>query len=261
MISVALIGWPSAFGCAHGADHNHVGHAGGAPPGLLVSGRGEARAAPDIARATVGIEMRADTAEQATAQANERMAAVLGALKSAGVSESDLRTNNFSIMFERDMVPEPPQPLVEPAPAKPGRAAPTTAAPAPPRGTYRASNTVEVVMRDISKVSQVLSAASAAGANNVWGIQFELSDREPLRAQARAQAVERAKQSAQQLAQLTGVKLGRIRAVEDVAEGGVPMLHMGEMRAQMADTSSSVPVQQGELTIHHEVRVTYTLDD
>jgi uncharacterized protein len=197
------------------------------------------------------------------------MAAVIAALRGAGVAESDLRTNNFSITFERDYTPEPPPaPVVEPAQPKPNRsAATTTAAPAPApapapavRGNYRASNTVEVVVRDPSKVSAVLSAANTAGANNVWGIQFELSDREPLRAQARAQAVERAKQNATQLAQLAGVKLGRIRAIEDVAEGGVPMMQMGEMRAQMAD-ASAVPVQQGELTIHHEVRVTWSLDE
>jgi uncharacterized protein YggE len=205
------------------------------------------------------------------------MAAVIAAVRGVGVAESDLRTNNFSINFERDFTPEP-QPAPAPAESKPTLAQPkpnrSAAAPAAPsspeataavaptiRGSYRASNTVEVVVRDISKVSQVLSAASAAGANNVWGIQFELSDREPLQAQARAQAVERAKRNAAQLAQLAGVELGHIRAIEDVAEGGVPMMHMGEMRAQMADSSSSVPVQQGELTIHHEVRVTWALDD
>lgn len=264
-LGLALIGAASLIGCAHHA-HHHRDTASSAPTGLAVSGRGEAKAAPDIARATVGIEIRADSAEQATSQANERMAAVIAALKGAGVAESDLRTNNFSITFERDYTPEPPPPPPEPQP-KPNRSgatAATTAAPAPAapqiRGNYRASNTVEVTVRDPSKVSAVLSAANAAGANNVWGIQFELSDREPLRAQARAQAVERAKQNAAQLAQLAGVKLGRIRAIEDVAEGGVPMLQMGEMRAQMAD-SSAVPVQQGELTIHHEVRVTWSLDE
>jgi uncharacterized protein len=262
--SITLFCGVSLGGCAH---HAHHGKHGSAPSGISVSGRGEAKAAPDMARATVGIEIRAESAEQATAQANERMAQVLAALRSAGVAESDLRTNNFSVTFERDFTPEPPQPVTEPAQPKPNRSATTAVAapepkPAQPvvRGSYRASNTVEVVMRDITKVSQVLSAASSSGANNVWGVQFELSDREPLRARARAQAVERAKESAAQLAQLTGVRLGRIRAIEDLAEGGAPPMYMAEMRTAMAD-ASSVPVQQGELTLHHEVRVTYSLDE
>lgn len=249
--------------------HPHGAHSAADATGLSVAGHGEAKAAPDMARATVGIELRAANAEEATTQANQRMAAVLAALKSAGVAESDLRTNNFSISFERDYTPEPPRP-VEPAQPKPNRSAsdatrsatatsqPAPTAPEPVRGTYRASNTVEVVVRDLSRLGDVLGAASQAGANNVWGIQYELSNDAPLRAQARARAVERAQESAEQLAQLAGVKLGRIRAIEDMAGGGGPMMRMGALRAEAAD-AATVPVEQGELTITHEVRLNYAL--
>ena len=265
LLSAASVSGAGITGCAHhpGSHHGHGSHHPGGPgasQGISVSGRGEARAAPDIARATVGIEIRAETAEQATTQANTQMSSVITALRNAGVAEADLRTNNFSITFEREHLPEP---MPMEAPVRPAtRTAPAApVSPPTPRGFYRASNTVEVVVRDISKVSQILSAATTGGANNVWGVQFELSDREPLRAQARAQAVERAKQTAQQLAQLTGVKLGRIRSVEDLADGAAPIMYGGgAMRAQMAE-ASNVPVQQGELTLHHEVRVVYSLDE
>lgn len=263
VIGIAAVGLLSLTGCAHHGAHAHGGRVAEGM-GLTVIGTGEAKAQPDLARASMGIEIRAETAEQATAQANERMAAVLAALKAAGVVESDLRTHDFSVSFERDFTP---QPVVVPAPAekpeKGTRGAPQTVqvpVPSVPRGSYRVANTVEVIVRDMSKVSQVLTAATSAGANNVWGISFELSDREPLRARARAQAIERAKQSAAQLAELTGVKLGRIVAVDDQLAGDSPRVYASALRAEAAD-ASQVPVQGGEVTINHQVRLVYALAD
>ena len=272
---MGLAGLAGLFAFASGCAHHHA-HGDGGPRasggGLSVVGSGEAKAAPDIARSSMGIEVRGATAEAATAEANARMAAVLGALRGAGIADKDLRTNDFSVSFERD--PQPPV-VVELSGPKGGRAAPAgpktraaapeasaPAEPAEPRGSYRVSNTVEVTIRDIAKVSEVLTAAAGAGANNVWGISFELADREPLYQKARAEAIEAAKRSAAQLAQLTGVKLGRLIAVEDNPEqGGVPRM-MGLGAARMADVASSqVPVQGGELTVSHQVRLVYSIDE
>jgi len=261
----------AASGCA--AHHPHAHHGGAEGTGLSVVGSGEAKGAPDIARSSIGIEVRADTAEDATRQANERMSAVLAAIKATGVPETDLRTHDFSVSFERDYTP--PQPvLIVPAPApaassKGARAASgvaTASAPAAPptsavpRGSYRVSNTVEVTVRDVSKVSAVLSAATSAGANNVWGVNFDVSNREPLHEKAREQAIARAKQSAAQLAQLTGVTLGRIITIDDQADVGQIQPRM-YAAARMSDSANAadVPVQGGELTITHQVRLVYDL--
>lgn len=256
----------TASGCMHHAHARHGGNAEGT--GLSVVGSGEAKGSPDVARSSIGIEVRADTAEEATKQANERMAAVLGAIKAAGVAETDLRTHDFSVSFERDY--NPPQPVVLPTPVAPTvkgtKAAPAAAEPAPaassvPRGSYRVSNTVEVTVRDVSKVSAVLTAATSAGANNVWGISFDVSDREPLHAKAREQAISKAKASAQQLAQLTGVKLGRIITIDDQADVGQiqPRMFKAAMMAESSDASQT-PVEGGELTITHQVRLVYDLE-
>jgi uncharacterized protein YggE len=263
-IAIAL----AASGCA--VHHPHAHHGGNAEgTGLSVTGSGEAKGAPDIARSSIGIEVRANTSEEATKQANERMSAVLSALKGAGVADADLRTHDFSVSFERDYTPPPPVAAVEPVPP-PAKGttrhplATTAAAPAAPesavRGSYRVSNTVEVTVRDVSKVSAVLTAATTAGANNVWGINFDVSDREPLHAKAREQAITRAKQSAAQLAQLTGVTLGRIITIDDQADvGGIqPRMYRAAAMNEASD-AAQVPVEGGELTITHQVRLVYDL--
>jgi uncharacterized protein YggE len=249
---------------AGGCMHPHHGPHHGSPravegQGLSVVGIGEVKSKPDIARATLGIEVRADSAEAATAQANQQMTAVVNALKAAGVAEKDLRTNEFSVSYERDYTPPPPVIVQLPAGRK-GEPSVVPAAPAATKGSYRVSNTVEVTVREVAKTSAVLSAATSAGANNVWGVSFDLEHKDALHAKARAEAITKAKANAEQLASLSGVALGRIVTIDDQADDGQVAPRMYAMRAQ-AEDASTVPVESGELTVRHQVRLVYDLTE
>jgi uncharacterized protein len=252
VMSQVLLGLGAAAACR---PPTTIVHASAAEPvhGLSVIGFGEVKAAPDVARTSLGVEMRAETAEQATAQANERMTAILAALKGLGIAERDLRTHGFSVSFERE---PPPPPMPEPGPGR--TPAQPQAQPAQPKGFYRVSNVVEVTIRDLGKVGQVLGAATQAGANNVWGISFELDDPRPLLADARARAVEHARQNAQSLATLAGVKLGQVVSVsESSSQPGPPR----PMMAMKAEAAQDVPVERGEVTVTHQVQMVYSLAD
>lgn len=255
---VLVIAVAASPGCAAHGPHGpgHHTHGGAREEGLTVVGTGEAKAAPDSARTTVGIEVRDVSVEKATQQANERMTTVLAAIKGVGVAEADLRTSDFSISFERDFNPQPVV-QVQTAPAKSGpagRAAP--APPSEPKGVYRVSNMVEVFIRDVGKTSQVLTAATDAGANNVWEVSFDIADREPLHAQAREQAIRRAKESAAQLAKLTGAKLGRLIAIEDSPATAGPVY--AALRAEKS--MANAPIEAGQRTVTHQVRLVYALE-
>jgi uncharacterized protein YggE len=264
-IATALI-LLAASGCTHQM-HLHAKTSGNEPPaGITVSGQGEAKAAPDLARTSLGVEVRAVTVDEANAQANAKMAAVVQAVKQAGVADKDLRTHSYSINFEQEQPPPPvPVPLPEPAPrTKAGAASAPSATvasapqqPAVPRGYYRVSNMVEVTVRDVSKVGAVLKAATDAGANNVWGVSFEIADPHALRAKAREQAIARAKQNAEELAKLAGVTLGEIVSVSE-SDSGYPMPMMKSMRAEMAQ-ANDVPIEQGEIAVSMQVQLFYSL--
>jgi uncharacterized protein len=226
------------------------------PPGISVSGHGEARGKPDIARVTIGVETRGSIATEATEQANRQMSAVTAAIQKHGVSEADIRTQNFSINFEQPPEPYPPspQPLPQPVPRK-------GAAPAAldlPRGFYRVSNQMLVTVRKLDDLGALLTAVTSAGANNIWGIQLEIEDPTPLEAEARQRAVAEAKARAEQLARLAGVKLGRVVSIS--ANGGGPIMHEGGSGFRMKATQTDVPVQRGELTISQDVQLVYALE-
>ncbi len=239
-----------ALGCAAGGPgpgQNPV------PPGLSVSGHGEARGEPDIARVTIGVETRGRVAAEATAQANQLMAGVMAALTQGGVADADIRTQNFSINFEQEQEPHPPTPL--PADVEGRKGSPGADL---PKGFYRVSNQAEATVRQLDKLGGLLGAVTSAGANNIWGIQFEIENPAALEAEARKAAVAEAKARAEQLAALAGVKLGRLISLSTGASGE-PMMRGGFAYgkvAQMAD----VPVQGGELTVSQDVHVVYAIE-
>jgi hypothetical protein len=231
------------------------------PQGISVSGHGEAEGKPDVARATLGIEIREKEASRATERANQLMTAILEAVKQKGVPEADIRTQSFSVNFEPEPYPPGPYP-VEPEnrPAGPVKsaAAPDVApgaGEASPRGFYRVSNTVIVTVRKLDDLGAVLGAATAAGANNVWGVQFDIEDPSKLEAEARSEAMAEARTRAEQLARLAGVTLGRVVSVGD-SGGGVNRAdgYGYSMKA------ANVPVQSGELTITQDVQVVFSID-
>jgi uncharacterized protein len=263
LLFLTLAAASSAAGCTHTTVRAVLPNPNEPAHGIQVSGQGEAKAAPDLARANLGVEVRAETAEQATAEVNQRMAAVIAALKQAGVADKDLRTSNLSIGFEQE--PQPPV-IVMPAPAPARGRAATEAAPQPApdagniKGHYRATNMVEATLRDMNAIGRLIKLATDAGANNVWGITFDIEDPQALRAQARGQAIERAKQNAQALAKLSGVKLGKLISISENDGGGYQPM-MKSMAREAAANQMDAPVEKGEITLNHQVQLLYALDE
>lgn len=241
-IAVSALCWAAA--CAGGPQRVIQS---GVAPGISVMGHGEARGAPDIARITIGVEVRAPRAAEATEQANRQVSAVTAAIRENGVAAADIQTQNFSINFEQQH---------EPYPRGPGEQGAGAGAPEVPRGFYRVSNALLVTVRDTSKLGAILGAATGAGANNIWGIAFEIEDPSKLEGEARGEAVAEARARAEQLARLAGVKLGKVISVSELGRGAVPQ---GGVHFNMKAAQADVPVQQGELTVSQDVQVLFAI--
>jgi uncharacterized protein YggE len=275
LVSIGLTGLAA---CTPQTVVNSAAPAASAPVrGIIVNGIGKANGKPNVARSTIGVEARAGTAEEAMAEVNQRMAQVIAAVKQAGVAEADVRTSTLTLNFERnyeqpprlEMAPTAPAmapasvtgPVGKPKPTPSSPVKPEMAPPAPlanlPAGFYSATNNVEVTIRNLNLAGKVLSAATNAGANQLYGVRFEIEDASPLQAEARKKAVEDAHARAERLAQLAGVKLGPAVSISEVDGGGsgpVPMFAMAKM-------DSAAPVERGELTVTSTVQIVYALPE
>jgi uncharacterized protein len=232
--------------------------------GIVVTGSGKILSAPDIAVINVGVETWGDEPKAAVEENTKQTAALISTLKSLGVADPDLQTSNFSIRFER----REPQPVFSAAQVAPaaasGKSAPTNQAsvatpPEPqPRkrdGGFVVNNTLNVTVRDLSKLGDALSSATDAGANNIWGVDFRIDNSEPLMAQARDKAVADALAKAKRLAEVSGAKLGPLVSIDESGRA-VSSPASGVFYAKAA----AVPVAAGTMEVTAEVTVRFALE-
>ncbi len=207
---------------------------GGDERSIMVMGEGEASAQPDVAMATIGVETRALTAKGAADANKERMAAVMESLQGMGIAGEDIQTVDYSIRPEIDWDDGEPRVI-----------------------GYVASNSVQVKIRQVDQVGDVLDAVTEAGANSIYGIRFTFDDPTILRDQARTEAMADAQSKAQALADLAGVGLGRPRIIsESFVE---PPFPMERVEALAIGAGGEVPVSPGQLEVTVQLQVTFDI--
>ncbi len=209
-----------------------------APTLISVSGEGKSTAAPDIAELSFGIQVqRQPTAKGAMDQLGKGMTSVFEAVKKAGVDEKDIKTESLALNPAYDWN-EGKQIM---------------------RG-FDASQSLRVKVRDLDKVSDILAAATNAGANQAGGVQFTVDDPEKARAEARQEAIEQAQAKAVVLAKQLGMKLGKMK---NFSEGGgyVPpiMYSRDAMAMEKSAGVTPTPLPMGEEDVNVQVTLTYEL--
>ena len=156
---------------------------------------GEAYVAPDQATVTGGVVSFAPTSRGAADSNAEQMNDVVVALRRAGVEARDIQTQNLSLSPQFNY---------------------NGSDGAPPTITgYQATNNVTVRVRDVSKASDLLTTMFEAGANNVFGPNFSLTDDTDAVAEARAEAVADATLQANAYANAFGLKIVRVLRVSE----------------------------------------------
>jgi uncharacterized protein YggE len=111
-----------------------------------------------------------------------------------------------------------------------------------------------VPLRDVSKVAGMIDTLVAAGANDIGGINFMVSNASKLLDDAREQAVADARRKAEIYAKAAGVTLGTPLSIsEEGAPGPMPF------RKMAAGMAVSAPVAQGEETLAVTVSVSWAI--
>ena len=202
------------------------------PAAISVTGEATVSVPPDLAEIDGGVTSEAKTAREASEANNAAMGKVLQALKGAGIEEKDIRTARLSLQ---------PQ-------SAPNRSGPSAIA------GYRASNRVTVRVRDVTKVANVIDTLVGAGANEIGGINFVVSQASKLLDEARERAVADARRKAEIYARAAGVTLGAPLSISE--EGNSAPVPYRRMAAGMA---ASAPVAQGEETLAVTVSVSWAI--
>jgi uncharacterized protein YggE len=202
------------------------------PPSITVNGEASVSVAPDLAQIDGGVATEAKTAREASETNSRAMTAVLAALKGAGIADADIQTSRLALFPQS-------------APSRPNGPMQITG--------YRASNRVTVRIRDVTKVASTIDTLVAAGANEIGGISFLVSQESKALDEARVKAIDDARRKAEIYAKAAGVRVGAPLSISEEGSGG-PVPVRAQFRA-----GAATPVAPGEETLKVSVSVSYEI--
>ena len=203
---------------------------------VSVNGTGIVYLTPDLATVRIGVQTRGDEADTAVSENNAIVQAVRDALAVFEIADVDIQTSNFSIYPQSDYDKDGEIESV----------------------TYRVNNQVSVVVRNLDDLGAVLSEVVEAGANNLYGIDFGVEDREEALNQAMELAVGNAQDRATILAEAAGASLGKALTISTYTSGGGEVYSRSSASAEMM--SMDVPVSAGQLEVQVDVSIEFGLD-
>jgi uncharacterized protein len=200
------------------------------PWGVAVQGSATVRVMPDIARIRFRVSRAEKTLAQSFAAAIRASGAVRETLRRHGLRDEDVMSSRLGLESRRT-----------------GYSAQATG--------FQCEVSFAVESRDLDGVQQLLMDLVVAGATDVDTLEFDVADRDEPRALARRRAVDDARRAAELYADATGVRLGAVLHIEDVAAE-----RFGEVSAAEAYTVGSVAVVPGRVVIPAAVVLGFAID-
>ena len=211
---------------------------------ITVSATGEIYAKPDLAITVFSVITEAKTVVEAMSENTKKMNSIINFMKSKGIEEKDLKTTDFNIYpryewQERTGISPYPQGqriLVG----------------------YEIRQSLQVKIRALEKIGQVIQGATDAGANQVGNLRFTIDDQDELKKQARNQAITEAKTKAQELASQLEVNLVRITNFSE--SGAIPRYYGLEKAVGMEIEEQELQIETGENKIEVTVNITFEIN-
>jgi uncharacterized protein YggE len=211
-----------------------------APRVLTMTGTGDAGAVPDQLSFSLAVNLTRPDLDDALDAANRSMARVLASLKEHGVGKGDVQTTGLSM---------------DPVYDYPNYGPPVL------RG-YQVSQRASVLVDELRQGGAAVSAAVAAGGNDVRVDDLELlvGDTDAVMARARDAAVEEARTKADQYAAASGEELDDVVTISEVKTRPLPIPVEGYAALSRATKDlGAVPIRAGRDEASVTVRIVWHL--
>lgn len=194
-IYLALLSW-NTFKA-----HDYIGISPKQTHSISIVGEGKVTGVPDVAKISLGYSIEKRTVAEAQRENSDKINAMIDRLKKDfKVEAGDIKTINYYISPQYDWN-NGKQTL---------------------RG-YLVSQDLNVKVRQMDKISNIIEAAGLIGLNQVGNLSFEIDNPEKLKQEARAKALAQAKEKAETLAKVVGVKLGKVISFSESSNQPFPI--------------------------------------
>lgn len=202
---------------------------------ITIYGEGKVEAKPDIGQISLSVLSQAKTATAAQKDNTEKMNQIIKAMKDLSIEEKYLKTTNYNIYPQYQYI----------------------------KGKsiiigYEVNQTLEVKIKELNKVSDILAKAAELGANQIGSLSFTFENPEGLKAEARQLAIKNAKEKADALAKDLEVKLVRIITFSESSSEPLPPFYRAEGLG-MGGGGEAPQIETGQNEIVANVTITYEI--
>lgn len=203
---------------------------------VSIEGIGEAKVKPDVSQISFTVESQKPTLEEAQKDNTGRMNTLLEQLIALGVEKKDLQTSSYN-SYENKVYDN-------------------TGLNYKSYG-WVVSQSVEVTIRDLEKISSVLALLGQNNASNITGPNFSTENDQVAVNEAREKALADAKQKANMIAKELGMDLGSPTSYSEWKDES--SYHGYTAKAEMLDASAEPTVEPGENTFKLHVTISYII--
>ncbi|CAM3407429.1 SIMPL domain-containing protein [Flavobacterium chungbukense] len=205
-------------------------------PLINVNGEGKVKVAPDQVCISATVETKGNNAKDVKKQNDEKMDAVLKFIKKMNVPTADFKTKQVALNPQYDYEKK--------------------------KTSYNATQTVEIVVKDLSKYDELMEGLVQQGINRIDRVSFESSKLAQYQSEARKLAMKDAKVKAEEYVSVLGQKVGKAFTISDNSQVYHPQPMYAAMRMKEADAmgSSNETLAIGEIEITANVSVSFVLD-
>lgn len=234
VLAVSLIFWVRNLS----KQNYYIGKSTDIQRNISISGEGKVTVIPDIANVSLGLTVEKAKVADAQAENTKTMNSLIDKLKALDIAKADITTTSYNIYPNYDYSNNK-QTL----------------------RSYTVYQEVQVKLRQVDKVEQVLKLAGELNLNQIGGLSFSVDQPEIYKQEARILALQNAKQKAEELAKVMGVKLGKVISFSE-SDSYMPQPYYSNIRgAEMGGGVAAAPaVEAGSQDIVITASVVYELD-
>lgn len=208
---------------------------------INVVGNGEIKITPDVAYLYLGVESTAGTAAAAQKQTAAVMTKLSALLKNDWkIAAKDITTDQFYVSPNYTYNEKEGQKVKD----------------------YTSTHMLKVTYRDLSKIGELLDAASDAGANRIQNVSFASENPEQYEEQAIAKAMTSANKKAAAIAKAAGRTLGGAVSIS-LNGADTPIIYAQyDRNMAMENSAAAAPktsIEPGEITVTAQLTVQYEM--
>ena len=205
-------------------------------PQISVTGEGEIKVVPDQAVITATVETKGNVAKEVKKQNDQQIESVLKLIKKMNLAPADYKIQRVSLNPQYDYEKK--------------------------KTTYNASQTIEILVRDLSKYDQLMEGLVDQGVNRIDNVVFQSSSLARYQSEARKMAMKDAKMKAEDYVSVLGQKVGKAMVISDNSQSYNPQpIYARLMKTEMSDVvSPRETLAVGEIKIIANVSVSFLLE-